>query len=64
MHYLGMGRENAKINWSKWVAPLSVPQLTARLVEILKMYKRNPVPDAPETTMPRRKQLAVVGTLI
>ena len=28
------------------------------------MYKGKPVPDAPETTMPRRKQLPVVGTPI
>ena len=64
MHYLGMGREDAQTNWSKGGAPLSVPQLTARLIEILKMYKGKPVPDAPETTMPRRKQLPVIGTLI
>ena len=64
MHYLGMGREEAQTNWSKGRVPLSVPQLTARLIEILKMYKGKTVPDEPESTMPRRKQLPVVGTLI
>jgi len=50
-----MGREDAQTNWSKGGAPLSVLQLTARLIEILKMYKEKPVPDAPETTMSRQK---------
>ena len=64
MHYLGMEREDVQTNWSKGGAPLSVPQLTARLIEILNMYKEKPVPDKPETTMPRQKQFPVVGTLI
>ena len=45
-------------------ALLSVPQLTAKLIEVLKTYKGKPVPDKPETTMLRRRQLSVVGTLI
>ena len=64
MHYLGMGREDAPINWSKGGAPLSVSQLTARLIDILKMYKGKAVPDKSDTTMPRQKQLPVVGRLI
>ena len=36
----------------------------ARLIEILKIYRGKPVPNKPETTIPRRKQLPVVGTLI
>ena len=64
MHYLGMRREDTQTNWSKDRAPLSVPQLTKRLIEILKMYKGKLVPDEPESIMPRRKQLRVVGTLI
>ena len=55
--YLGMRREDAQTSWSKRGAPLSVPQLAARLIEILKMYKRKTVPDKLETTMPRQKQL-------
>ena len=38
--------------------------MTARLIEILKMYKRKTVSDEPESIMPRQKQLPVVGTLI
>ena len=64
MHYLGMGREDAQTNWSKDRAPLSVLQLTKRLIAILKMYKGKTVPDEPESTMPRRKQLRVAGTLL
>ena len=64
MHYLGMGRDDAQTNWSKASKPLSVDQLTARLSEILKMYRGKPVPDEPKTTMQERKQQPVVGTLI
>ena len=45
-------------------APLSVPQMTTRLIEILKMYKGKAVPDKLEPTIPRRKLLPVVVTLI
>ena len=38
MHYLGMGREEARANWSKGGVPLSVLQLKASLIEILNMY--------------------------
>ena len=34
MHYLGMGRDKAKTNWSKASKALSVDQLTVRLIEI------------------------------
>ena len=64
IHYLGMGREEAQTYWSKGGTSLSLAQLTARLIEILKMYKGKSVPDEPETTMPRRKQQPVIGTLI
>ena len=40
-----------------------IPQLTDRLIEIIKMFKNFPVPDDPNTTMPQRKQQPVVGTL-
>ena len=62
MHYLGMGREKAQTFWSKGSKPLSVAQLTKRLIEILNMYKGQKVPDEPETTMQKCKQLPVVGT--
>ena len=64
IHYLGMGRENAQTNWSKDRKQLSVAQLTARLIEILNMYKGKPVPEEPKTTMQEQKQQPVVGTLI
>ena len=47
MHYLGMGREETQTNWLKGGVPLSVPQLVARLIEILKMYEGKPVSDKP-----------------
>ena len=64
MHYLGMGRDKAQTNWSKASKPLSVDQLTARLIEILKMYRGKPVPGEPNTIMQEQKQQPVVGTLI
>ena len=39
IHYLGIGRYETQTYWSKGGTLLSVPQLTARLIEILKMFK-------------------------
>ena len=63
MHYLGMGRAEAQTNWSDNRKQKTIPQLTDRLIEIIKMFKNVPVPDDPNTTMPQRKQHSVVGTL-
>ena len=63
MCYLGMGRDDAQTNWSENRNQKTIPQLTDRLIEIIKMFKNVPVPDDPNTTMPQRKQQPVVGTL-
>ena len=63
MYYLGMGRADAQTNWSENHKQKTIPQLTDRLIEIIKMFKNVPVPDDPNTTMPQRKQQPVVGTL-
>ena len=60
-----MGREEARPDvLVKRGKSLSVAELTARLIEILKMYKEKPVTGEPETTMPRQEQQPVAGTLI
>ena len=41
----------------------TIPQLTDRLIEIIKMFNNVPVPDNPNMTMTQRKQQPVVGTL-
>ena len=51
-----MRRDETQTYWSKGGTLLSVPQLAARLIEILKMFKGKSVPDELETTMPRQKQ--------
>ena len=63
MHYLGMGRANSQTDWSENRKQKMIPQLTDRLIEIIKMFKNVPVPDHPNTTMPQRKQQPVVGML-
>ena len=63
MNYLGMGRADAQTNWSENRKQKTIPQLTDRLIEIIKMFKNVPVPDDPNTTMPQRKQQPVVGNL-
>ena len=63
MHYLGMGRSDAQANWSENRKQKTIPQLTDRLIEIIKMFNNVPVPEDPITTMPQRKQQPVVGTL-
>ena len=63
MHYLGMGRADAQKNWSENRKQKTIPKLTDRLIEIIKMFKNVPVPDEPNTTMPQRNQQPVVGTL-
>ena len=63
MHYLGMGRSDAQKNWSENCNQKTIPQLTDRLIEIIKMFKNVPVPDDPNTTMPQKMQQPVVGTL-
>ena len=63
MHYLVMGRADAQKNWSENRKQKTIPQLTDRLIEIIKMFKTVPVPDDPKTTMPQRKQQPLVGTL-
>ena len=63
MHYLGMGRAGDQTNWSDNRKQERIPQLTERLIEIIKMFKNVPVPDDPNTTMPQGKQQPVVGTL-
>ena len=63
IHYLGMGMADAQTNWSENLKKKTIPQLTDRLIEIIKMFKNVPVPDDPNTTMPKRKQQLVVGTL-
>ena len=63
MHYLGMGRADAQTNGSENHKQNTIPQLTDRLIEIIKMFKNFPVPDDPNMTMPKRKHHPVVGTL-
>ena len=63
MHYLGMSRDDAQTNWSKNNVAKTIPQYVDRLIEILKIYKGKKVPDEPESTMPARKQMPIVGTL-
>ena len=63
MHYLGMEKAGAQTNWSENRKQKTIPQLTDRLIEIIKMFKNVPVPDDPNTTMTQRKQQPVVGTL-
>ena len=58
-----MGRADAQTNWSENSKQKTIPQLTDRLIEIIKMFKNVPVPDDPNTTMPQRKQQPVAGTL-
>ena len=40
-----------------------IPQLTERLIEILKIYRGKTVPDDARTIMPEQKQQPMVGTL-
>ena len=63
MNYLGMGRADSQKNWSESRKQNTIPQLTDRLIEIIKMLKNVPVPDDPNKTMPQRNQQPVVGTL-
>ena len=63
MHYLGMGRADSQTNWSENCNQKTIPQLTDRLIEIIKVFKNVPVPDNPNTTMPQINQQPVVGTL-
>ena len=63
MHYLGMGRADAQTNWSESCKQKTTPQLTDRLIEIIKMFNNVLVPDEPNTTMPQIKQQPVVGAL-
>ena len=53
MHYLGMGRADAQTNWSENRKQKTITQLTDRLIEIIKMFKNVPVPDDPNTTIPK-----------
>ena len=64
MHYLGMGRKDAQTHWPKGGTPLSVAQLTVRLIAFLNIDKGKPIPDKPKTTAQEQKQQPVVGTLI
>ena len=64
MHYLQMGRKDAQTHWPKGGTPLSVAQLTVRLIAFLKMNKGKPVPGKSKTTTHEQKQQPVVGTLI
>ena len=63
IHYLVMGRADAQTNWSENSKQKTIPQLTDRLIDIIKIFNNVPVPDDPNTTMPQRKQQPVVGTL-
>ena len=63
MHYLGMGRADAQTNWSENCKQKTIPQLTDRLIEIIKMFKNVPVLDDPNMKIPQRKQQPVVGKL-
>ena len=58
-----MGRADAQMYWSENFKQNRIPQLTDRLIEIIKMFKNVPVPDNPNTTMPQIKQQPVVVTL-
>ena len=63
MNYLYIGRDDAQTNLSENFKHKMIPQLTDRLIEIIKMFNNFPVPDDTNTTMPQRKQQPVVGTL-
>ena len=63
MHYLGMGRADAQTNGSENHKQKTIPQLTDRLINIIKMLKNVPVPDDPNITMQQRNKQPVVGTL-
>ena len=55
MHYIGMGRAEAQTNWSENRNQKRIPQLTDRLIDIIKMFKNVPVPDDPNKTMSQIK---------
>ena len=58
-----MVRADAQTNWLENCKQKTIPQLTDRSIEIIKMFKNVPVPDNPNMTMPQRKQQLVVRTL-
>ena len=58
-----MVRDDAQTNWSENRKQKTIPQLTDRLIDIIKMFKNFPVPDDPNTTMPQRKHQPLVDML-
>ena len=63
MNYFYIGRADSQTNLSENCKQKMIPQLTDRLIEIIKMFKNVPVPDDPNTTMTQIKQQPVVVKL-
>ena len=66
MWWKGFGYEDAKTRWTEDRRQKSVADLTKRLKEILKMWKKEKwvIPEKPRVPVPKRKSMASMGTLI
>ena len=61
--FKGNDREECRTAWSKDGRKKFIPQLQARLIEIIKNTKDKPIPPKPRSRVPQRKNTAVVGIL-
>ena len=61
MDYLGMGRADAQTNWSENCKQKTIPQLTDRLIEIIKMFKECSSPRCPKHGKSTKKEAAGGG---
>ena len=63
IRFKGYGWAECYTAWSKDGKKKSVPQLQARLIEIINSTKGKQIPQKPPSRVPQRKNTAVVGTL-
>jgi hypothetical protein len=62
MRFKGLGFKEAHTTWSKNGKKKTLPQLQARLIEVLKITKDFEVPDKPPPKVPQRKEMPLMGT--
>ena len=64
IHYKGFCQVEAKTTRSKNGKKKNIPELQARLIEIIKLNKQWHVPDEHPMAAPQRIEIPIVGTLL
>ncbi len=63
IRFLGFGWVDCHTTWSKNGKKKTTPELTDRLIEIIRMTRQREIPDKPPACVPQRKVMPLLGQL-